>query len=412
MCFVRISKKFLLILFMAAILICVAGCGSDKDDKSDVDIPNQQRTTTPTVESPPPVSKPSVKLYHSDLAITADQFVALYNAALEEFANQNGTNFNERKLTFDNPKNVERTKSGGINFYSGKYCTVSVFKNNPSAPNICGVSFIAKAGRNTLDCLPEITAGIFAATQSGQDFSDVINFVDAPVRARKPFATEIDGLLIYYNAEKMLAIIVDDSTADDGFGNRIADNFKDTATKHNLWLKYQGEKVIQREEAQRNNQSPPPASNQSADKKDSGLSLGGVGIGDPVEKMRNILGREDRTTQPESNNPTDVNAEYKDIVVTHNGRRVTALISYSPAVKTERNIHEGSSLQEVINAYGRRCAVQNYEDMTLYEYPYDTPQGFVVMRFAVKNNVVNYISLRIVSNDKDRREILSAVKTL
>lgn len=89
------------------------------------------------------------------------------------------------------------------------------------------------------------------------------------------------------------------------------------------------------------------------------------------------------------------------------------MVSYSPAVKTERNIHEGSTLQDVINAYGRRCAVQNFDGATLYEYPYDTPQdSLAVMRFAVKNGVVDYISLRIVTDAKEKSDILAAMKTL
>ena len=124
------------------------------------------------------------------------------------------------------------------------------------------------------------------------------------------------------------------------------------------------------------------------------------------------MGREDRTTQSKIDG-SQFNAEYRNIVVTHNGRRVVGLVSYSPAVKTELNLHEGSTLNDVIAAYGRLCSVQNIDGSTLYEYPYDTGKGsLAVMRFAVKNGVVDYISLRYVSDPKEKQDILSLMKTL
>lgn len=167
-------------------------------------------------------------------------------------------------------------------------------------------------------------------------------------------------------------------------------------------------------DAQRNEQSPlpaqnnqpAPATNQPADNNSSTFSLGGIGLNDSIEKVRQVLGRKDRISGNSKH-------EYRDIVITYNGRRITALISYSPAVKTERDIHEGSTMQDAINAYGRRCSVQDFDGATLYEYPYDTPQGsLTVMRFAVKNGVVDYISLRIVTDAKEKSDILAAMKTL
>ena len=152
----------------------------------------------------------------------------------------------------------------------------------------------------------------------------------------------------------------------------------------------------------------PPATNNQPANNSPALSLGGITLNDSIEKVRSVLGREDRIT----GDPTNSKHKYRDIVITYNGRRILGLVSYSPAVSTERNIHEGSSLNEVISAYGRRCAVQNFDGATLYEFPYDTPQGFIVMRFAIKNGVVDYISLRIVSDSKEKSNILSLVKTI
>ena len=82
--------------------------------------------------------------------------------------------------------------------------------------------------------------------------------------------------------------------------------------------------------------TPSPANNNN-----SILSLGGISLGDSIEKMHNILGREDRIT----GEPTESHHEYRDVVITYNGRRITGIVSYSPAVKTERGIREGVTLQ-------------------------------------------------------------------
>ena len=154
--------------------------------------------------------------------------------------------------------------------------------------------------------------------------------------------------------------------------------------------------------------SPPVQNTAPANNNSSTLSLGGITLGDSIEKVRSILGREDRIT----GEPTKSHHEYRDVVITYNGRRILGIVSYSSAVQTEKGIREGATLQQVIAAYGRRCSVQNYDDSTLYEYPYDTPQGFIVMRFAVKNGIVDYISLRVVTDNKEKSDILSLVKTI
>ena len=147
----------------------------------------------------------------------------------------------------------------------------------------------------------------------------------------------------------------------------------------------------------------PAKNNQPAN--NSALSLGGVSLGDSVEKMHSVLGHEDRINKSQY--------EYKDIVVTVKNGAVTGLVSYSKAVQTEKGIREGGNLQQIISAYGRRCAVQNFDGSTLYEFPYDTPQGsLAVMRFAIKNGVVDYISLRLVSDAKEKSDLLALIKII
>lgn len=138
------------------------------------------------------------------------------------------------------------------------------------------------------------------------------------------------------------------------------------------------------------------------------LSLGKLKLGDSVEIMRKILGREDRITPSKTQGHNHY--EYKSIVVTFEDEKIAGLVSYSDNIKTERGIHQGSALAEVIAAYGQRAAVYEDDGLTLYEYPYESANGnLAVMRFAMKNNRVEYISLRLAN---DQREILADVKTL
>ncbi len=138
------------------------------------------------------------------------------------------------------------------------------------------------------------------------------------------------------------------------------------------------------------------------------LSLGKLKLGDSIEVMHEIFGREDRLTPSER--PNVHHREYKNIVVTFSGDSIIGLVSYSSEIQTERGIHEGSTLDEVISAYGRRAAVYKANEVTLYEYLYESAQGnLAVMRFAVKNNVVEYISLRLAN---DERYILTDVHTI
>ena len=81
---------------------------------------------------------------------------------------------------------------------------------------------------------------------------------------------------------------------------------------------------------------------------------------EPVWKnfMREILGREDRITPSKSRGSS--NYEYKKIVVKVNGGAVIWLVSYTGEVSTEKNIRQGSTLDEVLDAYGRRACVVEY----------------------------------------------------
>ena len=70
-------------------------------------------------------------------------------------------------------------------------------------------------------------------------------------------------------------------------------------------------------------------------------------------------------------------------------------------MKTKRGISEGSSVRDVIKAYGTDYTSMDYDDMTLYEYAFRDLKGRSgILRFAITKNDkrVNYISVRITEN--------------
>ena len=130
------------------------------------------------------------------------------------------------------------------------------------------------------------------------------------------------------------------------------------------------------------------------------LSLGELKLGDSVEVVREIFGREEKVTPAET--PNHRHCKYKNIVVTFAGNAVVGLVSYGDEIATERGLHQGTPLDEVIAAYGRRGAVYEDNGLMLYEYPCVSADGnLAVMRFAVKDNAVEYISLRLANEERE-----------
>lgn len=88
--------------------------------------------------------------------------------------------------------------------------------------------------------------------------------------------------------------------------------------------------------------------------------------------------------------------EYDDIVLTVKNNFVIGIATYTAAVADYKGIRQGDSLDKVIAAYGAGgWEVESADGATFYEYPFETERGILVMRFAIKNNVVEYISLRL-----------------
>ena len=141
------------------------------------------------------------------------------------------------------------------------------------------------------------------------------------------------------------------------------------------------------------------------------LSLGDLKLGNSVDQMHKVLGAESKISN--SQTAGHKNYEYKDVVVTiKDDSFIDGLVSYTDKVKTEKGLKQGSSLKEVLSTYGRECVLSEYDDTKLYEYPFETAKGnCAVLRFAIKNNIVDYTSLRLVDND-EKNKLLSNVKSV
>lgn len=141
------------------------------------------------------------------------------------------------------------------------------------------------------------------------------------------------------------------------------------------------------------------------------LSLGGLSLGDSVEKMHALFGREERLTP--SKTPNHRHYEYKKMVVTFDEDKICGLVTYTDEIKTESGVRQGDSIDKVIEIYGRRCSVIQNGGNIFYEYPYEFDnKNFAVIRFAIKGGVIEYISLRTVEDAQEKNWILANVRTI
>ena len=78
------------------------------------------------------------------------------------------------------------------------------------------------------------------------------------------------------------------------------------------------------------------------------------------------------------------------------GNIVTAFVSKNAMAKTGRGIGEGNSVQDVLAAYGKADMIMEYDGYLLYEYRFTSANGRnCLLRFAMKNGTVSYISGRV-----------------
>ncbi len=145
--------------------------------------------------------------------------------------------------------------------------------------------------------------------------------------------------------------------------------------------------------AQQNRQNAVPAPRQSKHDITSDLTLANVAIGDSFSKVQQVLG----TPYKEETKSGGIKHYFYPSVEIHcqNGTVIT-LISNSREAATSRGVHEGSSLQDVLSAYGKDYMKSRYDNLDLYEYNFKARNGLSkVLRFAVDSrNRVDYISIR------------------
>lgn len=142
---------------------------------------------------------------------------------------------------------------------------------------------------------------------------------------------------------------------------------------------------------------------QTTDKKasavDSDLSLGGVSLGYSVDKLHEVLGTEKEQKKGDYGTTVYI---YDAMKVGVKDGRVVGLTSDGVEVKTKRDMHEGSSIDDVFSVYGKDYTTSEYDGKKLYEYTFTTAGGEQgILRFAVEktSNKVNYISIRLLLKD-------------
>ena len=121
------------------------------------------------------------------------------------------------------------------------------------------------------------------------------------------------------------------------------------------------------------------------------LSLNMITIGN---SQQDVL-----TSKGEPNSKKYVNErlrwKYDDMEIVFDGDIVSALVTENSSAITPRDIAEGSLFTDVVAAYGNDYYKTSYEDLILYEYTIVSLNGReCLLRFAVKNDKVNYISMR------------------
>lgn len=134
---------------------------------------------------------------------------------------------------------------------------------------------------------------------------------------------------------------------------------------------------------------------------DSELSLNGVYLGQSWDEAKDNLGRELSTSDSKDG---AVHHKFTDMDVVVKDNKVIMLTSPSPAAQSKRGIHQGSSFDDVVNAYGDDYQASEYGVQIHYEYTFKTDDGKPgILRFAVSKNsqTVEYISVRLTDEQTD-----------
>ena len=145
---------------------------------------------------------------------------------------------------------------------------------------------------------------------------------------------------------------------------------------------------------------------QSISKKDYefDLSLGRLPIGCNVSDMNYLLGKE--LSQKKSYSGDTTEYIYNDIKVEVKNDKVVGITTERKSVKTEKGIHIGSSIKEMVSAYGKKCVVRDNPTYSS-EYVFESSQGngaTYIFSFIPNEDIITGITLKLVDNDT--KEIL------
>ena len=220
-------------IFNSLVILCVAvfftGCSDNSPKTASTKQIKTEKTQTATA--------PTVKLYGEDLKISQDEFISVYNDVLKNLAKDDGANYDNLKITLDDPANISQTTNGATHFYSGERGFISLFRNTAENSTICAAMITAKTNYKLPEMLFEVEALIQAVTQKQNNFKNIMDFVKNSLQSKTSNATNIDGLVVSYNdVGNYLTIIAEDATVGNGF-EKMVDNVIDSAKMGGYWRK-------------------------------------------------------------------------------------------------------------------------------------------------------------------------------
>ena len=131
----------------------------------------------------------------------------------------------------------------------------------------------------------------------------------------------------------------------------------------------------------------------------SDLSVGGISVDDSLQHVHEILGKEKSVTDPYKTKHFHYQFDGVEVDI-YNGK-VYSIIVRTNKLETRRGIRVGDSYDDVRLEYGNKNAMEFEKDGILYcEYWFLSPDSKKksLLRFAIKNGVVNYIGARIYND--------------
>lgn len=407
-----IFKKFYTAIFLSLILCSLSlltGCGSDSSSESSGSSPTNSRSSNSSAQK---------------VWFNPDEFIKRYNAALDRL----GKRYDEMKIVskqneVDNCFELKVHSQGKV-IDSGlpvkDNYRFSLLNSNAEAISLDNVNYqeIAYITYSSLQPADPSNKAVLLATLSTFPELKNLNYDEMSeyLSMTGMFNKEENGLKINIHSPTDR-----DPTDRNGYFGFSVENLALTAEVRAEQERQRAERAAQREaeearqQAERARQQEIYAKQRAAEEERqrkekeilaerqarlSSYAVGGINLRMHVDEIRQVLGNE-KEIRESQNTPGNSYYEYDDVVICMNNGEVISVATYTNAPQTEKGLRQGDSLSRVLSTYGRVCSTTDFEDTILYEYPFEFKQGkFAIMRFAVKNNAVEYISLRQVSGEE------------